>query len=72
MFLPLSLDKSLRGGLKTFRNEVLDKPRESSKLLIPAVLYTVQNNLLFLALSNLDAGTYQVIDIAPLIGIVLT
>ena len=27
---------------------------------VPAVLYVVQNNLLFLALSKLDAATYQV------------
>lgn len=40
--------------------EVWLKPRETIKLVIPAGLYTVQNNLLFLALSNLDAATYQV------------
>lgn len=28
--------------------------------MIPAGLYTLQNNLLFIALSNLDAATYQV------------
>jgi UDP-sugar transporter A1/2/3 len=33
---------------------------ETLKLLIPAGLYTLQNNLLFVALSNLDAATYQV------------
>ncbi|KHJ81983.1 Nucleotide-sugar transporter, partial [Oesophagostomum dentatum] len=27
---------------------------------VPAVLYVIQNNLLFLALSKLDAATYQV------------
>jgi len=29
-------------------------------LAVPACLYTMQNNLLILALSNLDAATYQV------------
>ncbi len=42
------------------RDEVFGKPKESAKILIPALLYTMQNNLLFLALSNLDAATFQV------------
>ncbi|RAR07973.1 atp-dependent dna helicase mer3 [Stemphylium lycopersici] len=33
---------------------------ESWKLAIPAVLYTIQNNLQYLAVSNLDAATFQV------------
>jgi len=33
---------------------------EFLKVSVPAILYTVQNNLLFLALSHLDAATYQV------------
>jgi len=41
-------------------DEVILNPWETLKLLIPASLYTLQNNLLFLALSNLDAATYQV------------
>ncbi|XP_075677296.1 UDP-N-acetylglucosamine transporter-like [Dermatophagoides pteronyssinus] len=42
------------------KDEIFGKPKEFSKILIPAFLYTVQNNLLFLALTNLDAATYQV------------
>lgn len=41
-------------------NEVWCKPRETFKMMVPAGLYTLQNNLLFLALSLLDAATYQV------------
>ncbi|XP_003745627.1 UDP-N-acetylglucosamine transporter [Galendromus occidentalis] len=48
------------GLKKTLRIEVYGKPLETSKLLIPAGLYTIQNNLLFLALGRLDAATYQV------------
>ena len=34
--------------------------KEGLKLFIPALCYTVQNNLLFIALENLDAVTFQV------------
>lgn len=29
-------------------------------MLLPSILYTIQNNLLFIAITNLDAATYQV------------
>ncbi|KAH7646347.1 hypothetical protein DERF_007506 [Dermatophagoides farinae] len=51
---------SFLGLYYVFRDEVFGKPKELSKILVPAFLYTVQNNLLFLALTNLDAATYQV------------
>ncbi|RWS17090.1 UDP-N-acetylglucosamine transporter-like protein [Dinothrombium tinctorium] len=46
--------------LREINDEIVKQPLETCKLLIPAALYTIQNNLLFLALSNLDAATYQV------------
>jgi UDP-sugar transporter A1/2/3 len=39
---------------------VVNAPVEMLKLSVPSFLYTVQNNLLYLALTNLDAATYQV------------
>lgn len=48
------------GLVNILRNELLGKPKEFVKMLVPASMYTVQNNLLFLALTNLDAATYQV------------
>lgn len=40
--------------------EIVNKPGQTIKLAIPAGIYTLQNNLLYVALSNLDAATYQV------------
>ena len=40
--------------------EVFSNKKDSLKLLVPALLYVVQNNLLYIALTNLDAATYQV------------
>jgi len=40
---------------------VVDSPNEMIKLCVPSLLYTIQNNLLYLALTNLDAATYQIL-----------
>jgi len=50
-----------KGGgtvLSSFQRLVLT--REGAMMAIPALLYTLQKNLLYVALSNLDAGVYQV------------
>jgi len=51
-------------GITEFPREIhhhtIGSPLEIVKLCVPSLLYTVQNNLLYLALTNLDAATYQV------------
>ncbi|XP_034079536.1 LOW QUALITY PROTEIN: solute carrier family 35 member A3a [Gymnodraco acuticeps] len=51
---------SLRALNSILRQEIAHKPIETLKLAIPSGIYTLQNNLLYVALSNLDAATYQV------------
>ena len=46
--------------LTELNQHILQSPMEILKLCVPSLLYTVQNNLLYLALTNLDAATYQV------------
>ena len=54
----------MSGNIQHFIGEIhhhtIGSPIEMMKLTIPSLLYTVQNNLLYLALTNLDAATYQV------------
>ncbi|XP_077680070.1 UDP-N-acetylglucosamine transporter isoform X2 [Eretmochelys imbricata] len=51
---------NLRALNRVLHDEILNKPMETLKLAIPSGIYTLQNNLLYVALSNLDAATYQV------------
>ena len=51
---------SVRALNRVMKEEILNKPMETLKLAIPSGIYTLQNNLLYVALSNLDAATYQV------------
>uniref|UniRef100_A0A4W6FLD2 Solute carrier family 35 member A3b n=1 Tax=Lates calcarifer TaxID=8187 RepID=A0A4W6FLD2_LATCA len=50
---------NVRAVNQLLREEIVNKPVETMKLAIPAGIYTLQNNLLYVALSNLDAATYQ-------------
>ena len=55
-----SKSRFISSSLNTFKRMLRLNNRESAKLAIPAALYLAQNNLLFLALSNLSVPTYQV------------
>lgn len=50
-----------QNALVQLKNEVFNDWRLVLKMSVPAILYMIQNNLLFTALDNLDAAFYQII-----------
>ncbi|XP_056422047.1 CMP-sialic acid transporter [Hyla sarda] len=51
---------SLSRLISSLKENVLGSPKEMLKLSVPSLVYALQNNMAFLALSNLDAAVYQV------------
>ena len=45
---------------KSLYLEIIVKGYETLKVSVPSLLYTIQNNLLFVALTHLNAATFQV------------
>ena len=46
--------------MSSIRVHILDRPLDALKILVPALLYLLQNTLLYVALSNLTAPIFQV------------
>ncbi|KAF9943863.1 hypothetical protein BGZ65_000086, partial [Modicella reniformis] len=53
-------NRSLLRAFDIIREEIIEQPEEIGKMLVPSGLYALQNNLLYIALSNLEAATFQV------------
>lgn len=45
---------------KALHRIVIQNPVDTMKICVPSLLYVIQNNLLYLSASHLDAATYQV------------
>jgi len=56
----LENDRSFDRLFRKLNEEIYRKPADTLKLAVPSGLYAIQNNLIFVALSNLNAATYQV------------
>ena len=60
-FLLLSMEKkSVKGAASQLANEVSNHSRDVLLQSVPAILYTIQNNFLYIAITNLEAAVFQV------------
>jgi len=61
-FLSCALEYNVTNGqlYKSFKINVFDAPWDALKIIIPSLLYLIQNTLLYVALSNLSAPFFQV------------
>ena len=46
--------------MQSIRENIIDRPVDALKIMIPSLLYLVQNSLLYVAISNLTAPMFQV------------
>lgn len=60
ILLVVNEERGFSNGFKVIYNKIVRQPYDTFKTGIPAFLYTLQNNLLFVSISNLDAATFQV------------
>ena len=60
IFVTIYQHGNIKNALNEMYTEIVQRPNEIMKISIPALLYVVQNNLLYYALSHLDTPTFQV------------
>lgn len=50
----------VKGLLDSIDKQIIKQPIDTLKVCVPSFVYLVQNNLLYVSASHLDAATYQV------------
>lgn len=52
--------KSFTRFKNAINSNIVRQPIDTLKICVPSLIYVIQNNLLYLSASHLDAATYQV------------
>lgn len=58
--LVMQESRSFKKGAQTMYSTVILNIKDTLRVCVPSFLYVIQNNLLYVSASNLDAATYQV------------
>jgi len=53
-------DRSLAKWWSALDRTIIKQPMDTVKVMVPSAVYLIQNNLLYVAASNLDVATYQI------------
>ena len=61
LLIILAEKRNIQEWLQVLYSTIIGQPWDTLKLSIPALIYTIQNNLQYVAISNLDAATFQVL-----------
>ncbi|CAH8662294.1 unnamed protein product [Heterobilharzia americana] len=59
--LVLLQEGNIQRGLSLIYNQIIVQYKDAAQILIPSTLYVVQNNLLYFAISRLNAVLYQIL-----------
>jgi UDP-sugar transporter A1/2/3 len=51
---------NIKEALQSIDSQIFKNPMDTLKTGVPAFLYTIQTNLVYIAISNLDAAVFQV------------
>lgn len=62
LILAAALEYNVTNGqlIRSIQENIFDRPKDFFRILIPSLLYLVQNSLLYVAISNLTAPMFQV------------
>ncbi|KAK0411808.1 hypothetical protein QR680_005857 [Steinernema hermaphroditum] len=60
LWMIMQEENGVLGMINSIRTHIVQEPMDTLKTCIPAIIYTVQNNLFYVAASHLEAATFMI------------